>query len=323
MSSISSARSSYPRFGLSIAALALAGCAALPPAFVDAPDRELDSVPFFPQTAFDCGPAALATILVHAGAATTPEELLPTVYVEGLQGSLQAELLAATRRRGLIPYPIAPTPDALLAEVEAGRPVLVMQNLGLPRVPVWHYAVVVGFDAGRDRLVLRSGEQRRRLETPRRFLRSWERADRWGFVAVAAHDVPASATPARYVRALVDGANALVPEVLDEAYAAALQAWPDDSLTVFAAANHAQARQRWAEAVGLYRRVLDAAPDDAAARNNLAYALHEAGCADEALEEARAALARSRPEDRFRGAIEDTVADLERRGPATRSCVLR
>jgi tetratricopeptide (TPR) repeat protein len=300
----------------------LGGCAALPPEFVEVDARELDSVPFFPQTAFDCGPAALATILVHAGAATTPEALLPAVYVEGLQGSLQAELLAATRRRDLIPYPIAPTPEALLAEVDAGRPVLVLQNLGLPRVPVWHYAVVVGFDAERDRVVLRSGEERRRLEKPRRFLRSWERAAHWGFVAVAPDEVPASATPARFVRALVDGSNALAPEALDTAYASALAAWPDDPLTMFAAANHAQSRQRWTDAVGLYRRVLEAAPD-AVARNNLAYALYEAGCADEALDEARAALAMSRPEDSFRAAIEDTVADLERRGPTTRTCAVR
>lgn len=294
----------------------LGGCAVQPTAFTDADSLELESVPFFPQTEYDCGPAALATILVNAGVAVTPEDLVPAVYVEGLRGSLQAELLAATRRRGLIPYPIEPSAEALHEELADGRPVLVMQNLGLARAPVWHYAVVVGYDAERRRVVLRSGEDRRRVERVGRFLRSWRLAEHWAFVAVEAATVPASATPARYLRALVDAERSLPAAELDDAYAAALMRWPEEPLATFAAANHAHAQARWDEAVELYRRVLAAAPDDVTARNNLAYALFEAGCEEAGLREARAAVAATDADDPFRAAIEDTVDDLERRSPA-------
>src|SRR5690606_16550407 len=107
---------------------------------------------------------ALATILAHEGLPVDAEALAPAVYVEGLRGSLQAELLAATRRHGFVPYRLEPDPLALFAEVESGKPVLVMQNLGLPRFPVWHYAVVVGFDPEQERVLLRSGTERRRAE---------------------------------------------------------------------------------------------------------------------------------------------------------------
>ena len=96
-----------------LAALALAGCAAGPA--VQPPPLgtvELTEVPFFPQTEYQCGPAALATVLAHEGLPVTAEQLAPAVYVEGLRGSLQPELLGATRRHGFVPYVLPPTVPA-------------------------------------------------------------------------------------------------------------------------------------------------------------------------------------------------------------------
>src|SRR5687767_12923769 len=61
-------------------------------------------VPFHPQTDHDCGPAALATVLGASGVAITPEALIPQVYLPGRKGSLQLELVGASRRAGRIPY---------------------------------------------------------------------------------------------------------------------------------------------------------------------------------------------------------------------------
>ncbi|HEY3517213.1 MAG TPA: hypothetical protein VGL98_09230, partial [Gammaproteobacteria bacterium] len=124
----SSARSSV---GVVAAALALFGCASAPRLPPGLPALELTAVPFFPQTEYQCGPAALATVLKHAGADVDADALTPEVYAPGLRGSLQPELLGATRRHGFIPYVIEPEPSALAAELAARRPVLVLQNLGL------------------------------------------------------------------------------------------------------------------------------------------------------------------------------------------------
>jgi hypothetical protein len=302
---------------------ALGGCAAHAPLSLQGSVTELDRVPFFPQTEFECGPAALATLLVHERVAVTPEELAPAVYVEGLQGSLQAELLGATRRHGLIPYPLAPDPEQLLAEIASGKPVLVMQNLGLRHIPVWHYAVVIGFDAAADQVILRSGTQRRRMERSRRFMRSWTLADRWAFVAAQPGIVPVTASPEPYLRAVVNAAATLPEHELDAAYAAALERWPARPLVLFASANHAQSQQRWRDAAELYEHVLRYEPGHAAARNNLAYALFESGCEAEALTEARAALAAQAPGDAFYSAIASTLRELEqRRGRKPRECSL-
>jgi len=273
-------------------------------------------VPFFPQTEYQCGPAALATLLASAGAPVTADELGPEVYVEGLRGSLQAELLGATRRHGLIPYVLAPRSEALLAEIGAGRPVLVLQNLGLPRVPVWHYAVVVGYDAERDAIVLRSGTEQRRLERSRRFLRSWQRGAEWAFVAVEPGALPATATPDAYVRAVADAERLLPARGADAAFAAALDRWPDDELVLFSAANRRLGGHDAAEAIALYRRLLARDPGHAAARNNLANALADEGCYAQALLEARAARSAVAAGDALYAAIDDTVATIERAATA-------
>jgi hypothetical protein len=292
------------------AAAALYACSAAPrlPAV---PPVELTAVPFFPQTEYQCGPAALATLLNAAGARVAAEELVDEVYVAGLKGSLQAELLGATRRHGFIPYVLAPQPSALASELADGRPVLVLQNLGLPKAPVWHYAVVVGLRG--DEVVLRSGTEARRIERGARFLRSWQRGSSWAFVATEPGTVPASADAAGYVRALA-GAEPLLPAAAAESgYTAALERWPSDELVLFAAAGQRYAAGDLPGATALYRRLLDAAPAHAAARNNLANVLAERGCRAEALAEARRALVDGAAAPAELGAaIRDTVRELER-----------
>jgi hypothetical protein len=310
----SSARSSAI---LALAALGVVGCAAAPRLPPDARAAELTAVPFFPQSDYQCGPAALATVLAHAGAPVDAEGLVGQVYVPGLRGSLQPELLAATRRHGFIPYVIAPEPSALVTELAARRPVLVLQNLGVDRVPVWHYAVAVGVEG--DTVILRSGTEPRRIERSSRFLRSWQRGANWAFVVVEPGTLPATATAGAYVRALADAEPLLTPAAARLGYEAALERWPDDELVQFAAAGQLLGSGDAVQATGLYRRLLATNPGHVAARNNLANALAARGCYAEGLAEARTALAGSDASAEITDAIRDTVAELERAlagGPA-------
>lgn len=293
-----------------VAALALHGCAGAPQLPPGTPAVELTAVPFFPQSEYQCGPAALATVLRYAGADVDAEDLVPEVYAPGLRGSLQPELLGATRRHGLIPYVIEPEARALAAEIAARRPVLVLQNLGLERVPVWHYAVVVGLDG--EQVILRSGTEERRIERSSRFLRSWERGSSWAFVALPPGELPATATPDAYVRAVAGAEPVVGAAAAERGYRAALERWPSDELVLFAAAGERHAAGNLGRATALYRQLLAIAPQHAVARNNLANVLYERGCHAAALSEARAALAALSPADELRNAVLDTVVELER-----------
>ena len=154
-------RSAFPLCA-ALAACLLGACSLNPPLDLAAvlpgqPSLRLQSVPFYPQLDYQCGPAALAGVLAAAGVATDPVALAPQVYLPGRQGSLQLELLAATRRAGRIPYLVEGEPGALFAQLRGGRPALVFQNLRTRSFPVWHYAVLVGFDPGANEVYLNSG----------------------------------------------------------------------------------------------------------------------------------------------------------------------
>ena len=73
---------------------------------------------------------------------------------------------------------------AVLAEVAAGNPVLVLQNLAFDFYPQWHFAVVVGYDRRERTLILRSGTTRRLVDDFASFDQSWARGGRWAVLAL-------------------------------------------------------------------------------------------------------------------------------------------
>lgn len=252
---------------------------------------ELDATPFFPQADYQCGPAALATALVATGVDTRPDVLTPQVFLPERGGSLQVEMLGATRRAERLPYVLRAEPDAWLEQVAAGHPVVVMQNLATPSVPRWHYAVVIGYDAARDRVVLRSGVTRREVMSLRSFLRTTAWADHWAFVVLRPGQLPAAPEPSRYLSAAAGLEAAGSIGAAAQAYARATDTWPDQSIGWLGLGNTAFARGRHAEAARAYGRAAALAPTDAAVRNNLAQALAELGCATRARREAEQAVA--------------------------------
>lgn len=239
---------------------------------------ELEGTPFFPQRGDQCGPAALATVLAAAGAEVSPELLAAEVYLPGRHGSLQPELLAATRRHGRVPYLLPPAADALFATVAGGRPVLLLQKLGAGPWPGWHYAVLVGYDAARDRVVLRSGTERRKQMSARGLLASWERAGRWAMAALAPGELPPAADFTRYLQAVAGLEAVGRPDLALPGYQAAARAWPDQSLPRLAVANVAYARGDLAGAELGLREALRLDPGNVAARNNRAEVLRQLGC---------------------------------------------
>ena len=60
-------------------------------------------------------------------------------------------MLAAARSQGRLPFVLESRFAALQAELTAGNPVLVLQDLGALGIRRWHFAVVVGFAPDQDR----------------------------------------------------------------------------------------------------------------------------------------------------------------------------
>jgi tetratricopeptide (TPR) repeat protein len=237
---------------------------------------ELNQVPFFAQEDYECGPAALAMVAQTAGVKVTPEALVSQVYLPGRKGSLQPEMLAATRRLGLMAYPLKPAIEDVLREVAAGHPVLVFQNLSLQVYPVWHYAVVVGFDREQQLLRMHSGRTERMEISWSTFERTWARGQYWAMLALKPIELPAIADAATYTRAVASLERVNVASA-QKAYATALQRWPNDRAALLGAGNTAYALGQREVAVTAYQQAVSSHPDFADGWNNLAQVLLELG----------------------------------------------
>jgi hypothetical protein len=229
-----SARRSLHAAAIALAIIA-AGCASTAPRLADlvrdrAPARvELTDVPFFPQRDYQCGPAALATVLAASGRDVTPDEIAPQVYVPERGGSFAIELIAAARSHQRLPYSIAPHLGDAIAQLAAGHPVLILENLGLGRWPLWHFAVLVGYDAQTNSVVLRSGTTERYVVGARRFDRFWQRAERWGLVVLEPGELPATPELTRYMSAAAGLEAVGLADAARASYQRARVEWPDSA----------------------------------------------------------------------------------------------
>lgn len=276
--------------GVLLSALLLGGCAGLFPqtaALRDAmpeglPQRaELKQVPFFPQDEYQCGPAALATVLVSSGVKITPEELVPQVYLPERKGSLQVEMLAAARRHGRVSYQLAPRFEDLLREIAAGNPVVVLWDQS--PVGSWHYAVAMGYDFDAGELYLRSGEtERERVSFPvHEFM--WRRSGYWAMVALPPERIPATAHAERWLSAIAATERAGGAAAARTAYTAYLQRWPRSAPAAIGLANAHYALGELAAAERALRDAVAWDPQSAIALNNLAHTVSEQGRHSEAL----------------------------------------
>ena len=287
---------------LTCSLLGLHGCASLqaeqtramlaqPPA--DIPARlALYGTPFFPQSALQCGPAALATVMQAAGVQITPDELTRSVFLPGRQGSLQIDMLAAPRSHGLISTRIAPHMSGLLHEVAAGHPVVVLLNLGLGIYPMWHYAVVMGYDLPAGDVLMRSGTTELQRMPMFTFEHTWARSGQWAFVVQPPSQLPASASETDVSDGRVAFERLAAPPQSILAYRTALHKWPHNLLmnlglgnALFASGDVRGAADVWQATVAEH--------DSAAAWNNLAMARLALGEGQAALEAAQHAVKRA------------------------------
>lgn len=262
--------------------LTIAGCATTPRLAETTRERLprqalIETVPFHAQRDYQCGPAALAMVLNAEGVDVEVDTLIPQVFLPGREGSVQPEMLATVRRHGRIPFVIDNRIDALLTEIDAGHPVVVMQNLALPAWPMWHYAVAIGYDLDANELILHSGEEPERIESFRRFDATWARSDRWAFVALPPGALPEEIDEGRAMEAIsayerLQGAEDTLP-----AWEALVERLPRAALGHFALGNARHATGDAQGAIQAFERAVAVQPKLAVAWLNLGLVLRDQG----------------------------------------------
>jgi len=270
---------------------------------------ELTKVPYFAQDAYQCGPASLAMSLNAVGYSVTPELLKPELYLPDRHGSLQVEMLAAARRNGAVAYQLAPELNDVMHEIAAGTPVVVLQNLALSWYPVWHYAVVIGYDIDHAEIILRSGPEQRQILPMRTFEYTWARSNYWAMVAMPPGKIPETAEPTSFIAAVSALEKISGPKKVQSTYIAALKRWPGNLSAQIGVGNAAYQLHDLAQAEAAFRQAAQDHPDSVAALNNLAQTLSDQGRSDEALQAAHRAVSLGGP---LAQTAQQTLADIER-----------
>lgn len=234
-------------------------------------------------------------VFASAGVSRTPDQLSDQVFIPARDGSLQVEMQAAPRRYGLVSVVLKPQLKDLLAEVAAGKPVIVLQNLALDWYPKWHYAVAIGYDLDKDVMILRSGTERRQEIAMRTFERTWRRGGYWALLVLPPDRLPQTVDADGYVDAVVQLESAGAAGAARQAYESALQRWPENLKAQIGLGNTSYAAGDLPAAVSAFRQATASHPDSAIAFNNLAQALADSGQHAEALIQARRAVALGGP----------------------------
>lgn len=272
------------------AVLMISGCTPKDPLPLSRANPQVSlQVPFIPPRADLCGSTSIQMVSLywHSLGKYTPklslEELDQRTLIPLKGGTLQAELLTAARANGLVAYLLEPDFDALLSELSAHHPVIVLVNRSYEWYPLWHYVPVNGYDNARREVLTHFSDQPNESIAVETFAEIWKRSGNWGVVLLPPGEIPRSALSKKYLRSVYELEKIGMTDEAIESYKSALIRWPEESDIHFVLANSYYKLHRFAEAEESYRRFLSINPIHPLALNNLAILLSETGRGSEGL----------------------------------------
>jgi len=267
----------------------------------------LEGVPFFKQETYQCGPSSLAMVLAWDGLNTTPDDLTDAVYTAKLHGSLQPSLISAARQYGRVAYPIKGVKE-LFKELNAGHPVIILQNLGIKWYPKWHYSVVIGYENSGRKIILHTGTKEAERISKRLFQKTWSRSDYWGLLVLSADELPATATEEKYLNAIAGLERAGQFEEAARGYKTATDHWPKSLSAWMGLGNSFYAQGNLSSAASAFGQATKLYPKNGVPLNNLAQVLWEQGKKEQALQTIRHAINLGGP---LKEVFEDTLKNFD------------
>ena len=229
--------------------------------------HEIKDVPYVKQSDNHCGPATLSMVLQYWGDSADMQDLTQYTYTSKANGSFQADMISAARRRGFMAVPIEGM-NALVSELEAGHPVIVFENLGVSWLPQWHYAVVYGFDLNKKKILMHSGPKQHTTQNLKDFERDWSLGEYWGLVILKPGDLALSATEFQNVSAAAALENLRFFEAAERSYQSILQKWPNSLIALTGMGNLMYRQGRLSKALDYFEEAAFYHPGSPAAQHN-------------------------------------------------------
>lgn len=278
-------KSSITKAILLASTLVLAGCATPPltkqltenpPSNIPI-SANIEDLPFYPQQAYYCGPTVLAEIFEYHGIKLSPDEIAPQLFIPQRQGSLQLEMIAATRQQGLLAYAERGDFNKLLYFINNNIPVIVLQNLSIQWHPMWHYSVVKGYNLTTQQFIQHTGPYENRPVDFSVFERTWQRANYWFLIALPKKHNLSKLDPFTYITSAQDLLTVAQTASGIHHLTLATNLWPNYWLSYFLLGNYYletfQHTKQLKTAISWYKKGYTYAKLQPHYLNNYAYAL--------------------------------------------------
>ena len=235
----------------------------------------------------------------------SPNKIANDVFTPDLKGSLQIEMQAAARKHGMLAHVLTPELVYLLAEVSVGHPVIVLQNLSIKFYPVWHYALVIGYDLKNSRITLHTGKNPNYELSLSTFERTWKRSDNWALVVLPTDILPNDRNLENVLQAAVDLETVGQTKHANIAYQTILKRWPESIVAAIGAGNTFLQMNHPEKASHYYLQAINLKPYNANIYNNLAYSLLAQHCHESALHSIKCAISLEPDEQEFKNSLQE------------------
>ena len=140
----------------------------------------IDGVPFYPQEAYQCGPASLAAVLNFRGIEVSPGKIAEEIFSSGAKGTLGMDMMIYAQKSGLSAAQYSGGPDDLKRNVAEGNPVIILVDYGFWVYQKAHFMVVRGYN--QDGVVADSGKEHLKFIPQDELERIWGKTKFWSLL---------------------------------------------------------------------------------------------------------------------------------------------
>jgi predicted double-glycine peptidase len=165
--------------------LYLAGCATFTE-ILPSDARTIDQFPYFQQEDFQCGPAALATVINYwytknkSNKRLSVETIVGKIYSPSAKGVLGLDLEAYARKLGFNAVQSSGTIEEIKSSIDAKIPVIILVDYGGAFHQQNHFMVAKGYT--HDCIVFNSGRRENLLIPIETLQRIWKKTNFWALI---------------------------------------------------------------------------------------------------------------------------------------------
>lgn len=180
---------------------------------------------------------------------------------------------AAARQYGLIPYETGKMLKDILKEVSNDTSVIVLFNLGLKLVPVWHYSVVTGYDKVEQKVFLSAPNGSETWMSFEEFETFFERGGSWAISLIKPPKIPLTSSEDSVLNAILDMYEVGQKDIAKQAVVAYLSKNKNSYGAMIVLGNIYLKDEDYKSASFMYNEILKLKPNEPSILNNFAIAL--------------------------------------------------